>query len=1580
MTTGSSIYDTTLELPADQPRTLTACFGSTGAGADKYWTGTTTGGDGIRWDLNANWSPAGVPTIGDRVFITNGAPRVYSTASARAITISDAALTVQGGTELNHVSITVADDLSLLAGAVMTVAAGRGSNPTNHAAIYAEANPVTVGGTMRIAAGGVFTPIADVLTGVPVFVTAGNFVLEEGGKVAADGQGYGWELAVGTLPPGAIRDNDGYTFTPGRGVSYDRGAAYGANNSSGSGKAYGYAYAPWLPGSPSGLYNKYASYPTGRYHYSGWAHGGGAARIHATGRMSLAGWIDCNGHYRFYGGPSGGGIWLTAPAFMIYRTAKLTAEGGHTASNYGNGSAGTGGRISLGAGLTDEQISSLATGRPPASLSLVYGSPTFITTSVVGGFSPGLTLINGESRARQNAGTSTYTLNTNAAVMLDVAAVGVEGASAINGHAILRTGEPASLDVETFKLAADARSHFIASAWTVTNALGSVVAGGTGGTATFTPAPGATRLWLTWTLSAIEDEVDFAIVGEGTATTNGAAASCGTWRLARGTAVQLAAAPGAGAAFGMWHTDVPGTHAFASPWTFTVTRPCALTAHFDAAESKTYAGADGGAWEAAANWSPAGVPGIADAVSIGAATVMATSEVFAASLTLAAGGTLVIGGGTANVLAQVPTNGTAFGLNIAGNAAISGNLSIGGKGVKVPVRAAVGGNLALDGNARFVIHATAATDFDFATLRDEATRVVVQGAITLAGSSRIIPDADPVTGAPVRFQAGSVTVAEAAAFDADARGYGWTTYYGELPYFVRAFAGSSTIPSTKSCCYAPGGGGGDGQNDRGAGYGGLGDRGGWLAGRVYGYRYAPFLPGSCGREATAADRGGGTVWIDCAGQFSLLGTVHACGTNNASKSFTSSGGGIWINARAFTAGPVSGLSAAGGTTPGTYYGSGGGRICLVLAATETARAALATGATPDTLTYEDEFTVTAVDVTGGEGSLGAGTVNYRAGDGTASVVRGTATGTQVYITGSPIEAVSEGAIYGATVADIGQSVTFSASTYGANPTNAMFRYTCQGYIATNAAGVVRAQGTGTTATFVVQDEATYFTWLWGNRQFPHGIHIAADSGGSVRVGETTSTSSFSHWVSGATSFEAIATDEQHEFLYWVGDIPEGCERDNPITIPGDVPRNFQPVFRLKAAAGARAWLGGTGSWYDGAMWADGVIPGLDETAEIASGVCLISNYVECAAITVSGTAKILAGCYQTSVKTIVPSYPNQNVLAYSGTLIGKITIKLSGKLTMSGTSEFAIGADDQPYYPLLSAAAIELADAAKLMVVAGARTDSRTYATGSGFVNVAGSFTIRDTATYYPVSDSYSGGSVVCTADRFTTTTNATVCADDFGFKVFIFRTPQSLAPPAACVTGFGPGCGHGGKGSSGAATYDYLYAPVMPGATGVSVYENKPANDQPGGGVIRIHANRIDHAGALLASNSKYVGKYLAGAGGTIWITAAQNIKFHPGAQLRVKGGYTLYSSGKDGAGGGRISVCRGLKPEELSALTEDGNTLPAGRLANRPERYVLDRVAFTNMFEGVTVDIAGAVKAQPGTFVFLDGGARAQTLLILR
>jgi hypothetical protein len=58
----------------------------------------------------------------------------------------------------------------------------------------------------------------------------------------------------------------------------------------------------------------------------------------------------------------------------------------------------------------------------------------------------------------------------------------------------------------------------------------------------------------------------------------------------------------------------------------------------------------------------------------------------------------------------------------------------------------------------------------------------------------------------------------------------------------------------------------------------------------------------------------------------------------------------------------------------------------------------------------------------------------------------------------------------------------------------------------------------------------------------------------------------------------------------------------------------------------------------------------------------------------------------------------------------------------------------------------------------------------------------------------------------------------------------------------------------------------------------------------------------------------------------------------------------------------------------------LPAGRFTKRPAQYVFDTVGFTNVFEGVTVDVSRTLNGQPGTFVLLDGGAREGTLLLLR
>lgn len=228
----------------------------------------------------------------------------------------------------------------------------------------------------------------------------------------------------------------------------------------------------------------------------------------------------------------------------------------------------------------------------------------------------------------------------------------------------------------------------------------------------------------------------------------------------------------------------------------------------------------------------------------------------------------------------------------------------------------------------------------------------------------------------------------------------------------------------------------------GPGYGGNGDRPRASCGHAYGYRYAPFLPGSCGISDAAEDRGGGAIWIDSAGQFTLLGTLDASGAAAADgRSWTSTGGGIWIGALGFTAGPNAAMLAPGGSTPGVSYGYGtfgaaGGRIALAIGVSNAEKAALARGEMPASLTYEDTITLVATDVTGGEGAPSSGSVNYRAGDGTCATVRGTLTGTTVHVTGAPVEALSEGALYGNIVTSIDQMMRWSrtATRSRAGPT------------------------------------------------------------------------------------------------------------------------------------------------------------------------------------------------------------------------------------------------------------------------------------------------------------------------------------------------------------------------------------------------------------------------------------------------------------------------------------------------------------------------------------------------------------------
>ena len=155
--------------------------------------------------------------------------------------------------------------------------------------------------------------------------------------VNADEAGYRW--LDGNTPP----------LAPGIGYSFSQGASHGGlGKNAAETKKYGFANAPIEPGSPNGNYNQLIG---------NCYNPGGLIRIHAR-TMSVAGTLTAStkdGNLTM-GGPSGGGIWLTADEFDFAATAVLAAHGGQSNYDY---SMGGGGRIAVSTGLTEAQYDGL---------------------------------------------------------------------------------------------------------------------------------------------------------------------------------------------------------------------------------------------------------------------------------------------------------------------------------------------------------------------------------------------------------------------------------------------------------------------------------------------------------------------------------------------------------------------------------------------------------------------------------------------------------------------------------------------------------------------------------------------------------------------------------------------------------------------------------------------------------------------------------------------------------------------------------------------------------------------------------------------------------------------------------------------------------------------------------------------------------------------------------------------------------------------------------------------------------------------------------------------------------------------
>ena len=198
---------------------------------------------------------------------------------------------------------------------------------------------VEVGGTMRITDQCAVRPFCDQLSGAPVVFKVGNLQLDQGGLI--DGNDAGYTINVtsdGTYvghAPGAPKSD--WADKP-IGGSY--GGLGGGDKTI---PTYGTDFAPYRPGSPGG--NRMLT------------PAGGAIRICCERTARIEGTIRANVKPTwYYGGGSGGAIWVTARDIESSETASLQAIGAAPMSGWPEGKGGGGGRICLAARFPQSRI------------------------------------------------------------------------------------------------------------------------------------------------------------------------------------------------------------------------------------------------------------------------------------------------------------------------------------------------------------------------------------------------------------------------------------------------------------------------------------------------------------------------------------------------------------------------------------------------------------------------------------------------------------------------------------------------------------------------------------------------------------------------------------------------------------------------------------------------------------------------------------------------------------------------------------------------------------------------------------------------------------------------------------------------------------------------------------------------------------------------------------------------------------------------------------------------------------------------------------------------------------------------
>jgi hypothetical protein len=282
-------------------------------------TKTYVGGDGGLWESAGSWSPSGVPTSADSVFVTSTA-RVTTTVSTGQI-INFSTLTIGTSTLILNGDIGTGTNVTILSG---------GSLVQGNDHLQKISGDLTINGDSAVYSM-THTALASSSSTPAINFEATNITLGSGALINIDGRGY----AGGGL------SQNGSGPTPGLGAA--SGGSGGANCGNG-GAGFG-ALAVVGGGSPALFASSfnYGSGGGGDSTFAGGA-GGGKVKLYAHNNLSTAAGVvvRANGFSQsavdVAGAGSGGSIWLLAKNYT--GTGSFGAAGGVADGNSGAGGGG----------------------------------------------------------------------------------------------------------------------------------------------------------------------------------------------------------------------------------------------------------------------------------------------------------------------------------------------------------------------------------------------------------------------------------------------------------------------------------------------------------------------------------------------------------------------------------------------------------------------------------------------------------------------------------------------------------------------------------------------------------------------------------------------------------------------------------------------------------------------------------------------------------------------------------------------------------------------------------------------------------------------------------------------------------------------------------------------------------------------------------------------------------------------------------------------------------------------------------------------------------------------------------------